>query len=154
MYIRAYEICDDVIQYVVSCIIFNGCTSIEVAKELTKLSKSTATSIKNITKPKEEEIKEVPSIIIETEQENTEQQISIEKKEIIQEKIRTRKVVKKQQKIAQLNLLGKTLNDLNKIFGKPQLHRKDQSTIIIRYDSNSCRIFLFMNCATNKKSFC
>ena len=53
--------------------IFNGCTSIEVAKELTKMTKSTATSIKNITKPKEQEIKEeeiieVPSIIIEKKQ--------------------------------------------------------------------------------------
>ena len=46
-------------------------------------------------------------------------------------------------------MLGKTFKELNQLIGQPKLIREDRKTTIIRYDSESCRIFVFMNSKIN-----
>ena len=140
-------------------LVLSGCASIEVAKEVTKATKSIKSSIKNMTNPKKENTVEVTSmeentVEVTSVEENTVEVTSVEennKKEILNEKQKisknkqiTNKIVSKQKKVATINLLGKTLKELNGIIGQPQLIREDRKTTIARYDSKNCRIFIFM----------
>ena len=141
-------------------LLLTGCASVEIVKEVTKATKTIETSVKKIMKPKKEEPEETISaeeeskeaIIIEKEpekvttaQEDLEKKILVGKKQITQDKKRVTEMVLKQKKVATLNLLDKTLSELNQIIGQPQLVRKDRQTMTLRYDSVSCRFFVFMN---------
>lgn len=141
-------------------LLLSGCASVEIVKEVTKATKTIENSVKKIMKPKEEESEEVissedelkESIIIEKEAENVttaeedpEKKILIEKNKITQDKKRVSEMVLKQKKVAALNLLDKTMPELNQLIGKPRLVRKDRQTMTLRYDSASCRFFVFMN---------
>ena len=135
--------------------ILTGCASVEIAKEVTKVTKSIETSIKKKIKPKEEKQKQV---IVETkqkqvisEEEDQKQEILIEKKRITHDQQKISEVVSKQKKVASLNLLNKTFKELNQLIGQPQLFREDRQTITARYDSKSCRIFVFMNSTVEKR---
>ena len=44
--------------------------------------------------------------------------------------------------------MGKNIQELNQIIGKPNLIRKDGKTTTIRFDSNNCRLFVFMKTTT------
>ena len=72
---------------------------------------------------------------------------SIEKeKEIFEvEKKKEKKLVKEQKKIIKINFIGKTLNKMKSSLGEPQLIRLDGNTKTVRFDKNSCRLFLFFN---------
>jgi len=115
-----------------------SCTTIEVTKEVVRVG--------NVVKEKVEEQFEKEEVeIIEDKTIVEEQQIVTEEKE--EEKI----IVKTQQKMAQINFIGKKINDVKIQMGNPQLSRSDGSVQILRYDSISCRLFLFFNLNSNIK---
>ena len=121
-----------------------GCTSVEVAKEVTKVSKSIKTSVENISKKntENEDIKNVDKEITE--------ETSIEKeKEILKiEQKKEKKLVKEQKKIIKINFVGKNLNEINLLLGKENLHRVDGNITIVRFDKKTCRLFMFFNSST------
>ena len=130
-------------------LILNGCTTIEVAKGVSKVSSSIETSVKKMAgkEEKEEEIKE-------KEEESINENISLEEKvsaakkekEIVEvEKTRQKKVVRKQKEVIKINFVGKTINEIYMRLGDPNLFRLDGNTQTMRFDSDTCRLFLFFN---------
>ena len=128
---RAIFIFSIIIQFILT-----GCSSVEVAREVTKATKSIETSVKKLFKSKEEE--------------EIEQKITIEKQEIIEEQEKISEVVTKQKKVATLNLSYKTMKELKLLIGEPQLIRNDGNTTSARFDSKNCRLFVFMDSSLNK----
>ena len=122
--------------YILVLFLLFGCAPVEVAKEITKAKESIETSVKKIIKSKDKE--------------KIEQEIIAEKKEISDEQKKVSKLVLQQKKISTINLLGKNIQELNQIIGKPNLIRKDRKTTTFRFDSNNCRLFVFMK--TTKKT--
>ena len=128
-------------------LILNGCATIEVAKGVSKVSSSIETSVKKIAgkEEKEEKIKEAESI---NENISLEEKVSAAKKEkeIVEvEKTRQKKVVKKQKEVIKINFVGKTINEIYMRLGDPNLFRLDGNTQTMRFDSDTCRLFLFFN---------
>ena len=128
-------------------LILNGCATIEVAKGVSKVSSSIETSVKKIAgkEEKEEKIKEKEPI---NENVSLEEKVSAAKKEkeIVEvEKTRQKKVVKKQKEVIKINFVGKTINEIYMRLGDSNLFRLDGNTQTMRYDSNTCRLFLFFN---------
>ena len=130
-----------------SIIVLCGCSTIEVAKEVTKATKSIKTSIDNIANTQEE-----TKTLDDIEKEKGEKQqndIEKEKEKIVVEKKKERDVAKKQKKITTIKFLGKSLPELIKKFGKPNLTREDGNTKTVRFDTLSCRLFLYFNSTIN-----
>ena len=136
--------------------LITGCASVEIAKEMTKATRSIEKSVKQIfkspDKKEEEQIKLIEKHKISKKDEETEKQkilieklILIEKHKISNEQEKVRKLVTKQKKISTLNLLDKTMEELTKLIATPRLIRKDGKTITARFDSINCRLFIFMN---------
>ena len=120
--------------YILVLFLLFGCAPVEIAKEITKATESIETSFKKIIKSKDKE--------------KIEQEIIAEKKEISDEQKKVSKLVLQQKKISTINLLGKNIQELNRIIGKPNLIRKDGKTTTIRFDSNNCRLFVFLKTKT------
>ena len=116
-----------------------GCSTVEVTKEVIKVTNTITDKIKKPTTKKENTKKVVLDEIINEEEIEKEIEV-IEKKQKEEENI-----VESQQKLAELNFIGKTENNILDILGKPKLTRLDGSVYTLRYDSNSCRLFLFFN---------
>tara|TARA_Y100000590_G_C15700213_1_gene1006487 strand:+ start:51 stop:545 length:495 start_codon:yes stop_codon:yes gene_type:complete len=111
-----------------------GCSTVEIAKEVTKATKSVQTSINKIkSEPKNEKI---------IKQDND---IAKEKKSIKLEKEKEKVVTEKQKKVAKYNFLEKNLNEIIFKFGKPSLVRNDGNTKTVRYDTSNCRFFLYFD---------
>ena len=130
-------------------LILNGCATIEVAKGVSKVSTSIETSVKKIAgkgeKREEIKIKEEETI---NENISLEEKVSAAKKEkeIVEvEKTRQKKVVKKQKEVIKINFVGKTINEIYMRLGDPNLFRLDGNTQTMRFDSDTCRLFLFFN---------
>ena len=119
-----------------------GCTTIELAKGVTKATQSLETSIKKIFESPDEKEKKQK---ISTEEEK--QKIIVKEQKISKEQKMISAVVKKQKKISTIKLLGKTMKELNHQLGQPRLIREDGKTTTARFDSKSCRLFVFMNSA-------
>ena len=124
--------------------LLSNCTSVEIAKELTKATKSIKTSINNIVKSSadtnQEEIieeKNVDKKIIDQEIANLEK----EKKE-------KEKIIKEQKKKTKINFLGKNFNEIKLMVGEPILLRTDGNSKTARFDNNFCQLFLFSNAKT------
>jgi len=117
---------------ILTIFLITGCATVEVAKEATKATKIIESSVKKIFKlPKKDEEKE--------------QQILIEKQEISKEQKKISTIIMKQEEIATIDLLNKTMSELNQIIGQPNLIREDRKTTTARFDSKNCRLFVFMN---------
>ena len=99
-----------------------SCSTIEVAKEVTKATNSLKNSVENIVG-------------------------SIEKnKEVLKvEKEREKKLAIEQKKIVKINFLEKNLDYLKIKFGNPSLDRKDGNLTVMRFDKEECRLFFFFN---------
>ena len=128
-------------------LILNGCATIEVAKGVSKVSTSIETSVKKIAgkEEKEEKIKEAESI---NENISLEEKVSAAKKEkeIVEvEKTLQKKVIRKQKEVIKINFVGKTINEIYMRLGDPNLFRLDGNTQTMRYDNETCRLFLFFN---------
>ena len=119
-----------------------SCSTVEVGKEIIKASNSVKTTVSEIITNKEDDSKIVEEKNIETE---IEAEIEAEKEIIIIEQKEQKNIVKTQQKISQINFLGNSLNEIKKILGETKLAREDGNTYLLRYDSKSCRLFLFFN---------
>ena len=123
-----------------------GCSTIEVTKEVIKVSNTITNKVKESVPQKEnEELKTLNKII---EEKRVEEEI-----ENIEEKQKEEKnIVKSQQKLAEINFIGKTEDKILNLLGQPQLSRVDGSVYTLRYDSDNCRLFLFFNKSpTNKR---
>ena len=124
--------------YLLLIIFLSNCTTIEVTKEVVKVG--------NVVKEKvEKQFKEERVEIVE---DNT---IVEEQKIITEEKEEEKTIVKTQQKMAQINFMGKKINEIINQMGEPKLSRSDGSVQTLRYDSTSCRLFLFFNLNSNSK---
>ena len=124
--------------YLIIIIFISGCTTIEVTKEVVKVG--------NVVKEKVEEKFEKEEI------KTIEQKTIVEEQKIItDEKEEEKTIVKTQQKLAQINFMGKKISEVQSQMGEPKLSRSDGSVQILRYDSASCRLFLFFNLNKNIK---
>ena len=120
-----------------------GCATVEVAKEVTKASESIKKTVQNIIDNNEEEVEK--NNTDEKVNEKTINEILIEKENIEVEKKEQKKVIKKQKEVIEVNFVGKTINEIYMRLGDSDLFRLDGNTQTMRYDSNSCRLFLFFN---------
>ena len=117
-------------------ITLNGCATVEVAKEVTKASNSVKTTIKKIASDNNDV-------------EKTENLIK-EKEEIVVAKKNEEAALNKQKKIAVINIQGKTLNQLTQDFGKPDFIREDSNTKSVRFNTSSCRLFIYFDLGIKK----
>ncbi len=140
---------------ILKVLILSGCATIEVAKEINKATNSIKTSIQNIASNKEEPEKEI-SVEENKEKENKKEleelkeEILLEKNVIIIEKKKEKTVVLKQNKITANSFVGKTLKEITQNLGKPKLLREDGKTITARFDTKSCRVFVYFNRSIKK----
>ena len=80
-----------------------------------------------------------------------ETEIETEKEIITTEQKEQKKIVETQQKISQINFLGNSFNKIKTLLGESNLTREDGNTLVLRYDSKSCRLFLFFNLQVTNK---
>ena len=116
-----------------------GCSTVDVTKEVIKVTNTITNKVKEPVIKKENNKQVILDEIIDEKE--------IEKEiEVIEEKQEEEKsIVESQQKLAELNFIGKTENVILDILGEAQLTRLDGSIYTLRYDSNNCRLFLFFN---------
>ena len=119
-----------------------GCTTVEVTKEVIKVTNTITDQVKErIPKKEIEEEDSLDEILEELEEKEIEEEI-----EIIEETQEEEKnIVASQQKLAEINFIGKTENQIINLFGEPQLSRIDGAVYTTRYNSDNCRLFLFFN---------
>jgi hypothetical protein len=119
-----------------------GCATVEVTKEVIKVTNTITEQVKKSTNQKETKKDEI------IEEQEIEQEIEI----IEEEKKKEKNIVESQQKLVEINFIGKNENKIIKLLGQPQLSRVDGSVYTLRYDSDNCRLFLFFNkTLTNKR---
>tara|TARA_Y100000590_G_scaffold448256_1_gene584646 strand:+ start:599 stop:1087 length:489 start_codon:yes stop_codon:yes gene_type:complete len=130
----------------------HGCASIEVAEVVTKTSIKVAEKVsdaKKLVSGSEETDEADEENIISEKQSKI--MISEKKAEISKKKKRNKTASIKQKKISAYNFLGKNLNELSNKFGSPSLIREDGNTKTARFDTQSCRFFVYFNLADNKE---
>ena len=133
-------------------LILESCTTVETTKEIIKASNSIKTTITEIVSNKEDDSKINEDKVIESKTEaEIEAEIEAEKKIITTEQKEQKKIIETQQEISQINFLGNSLNEIKKILGEPKLSREDGNIFMLRYDSMSCRLFLFFNLRIKNK---
>ena len=119
----------------------SGCATVEVAKELTKASKSIKTSVNNlitvVTTNDDEEITENTT--------NDKQIIDQELASLEIEKKEKEEIIIKQKKGTKINFIGKTSKEIKLLIQNPELIRIDGNSKTVRFDNNYCRLFLFSN---------
>ena len=127
-------------------LMLSSCTTIEVAKEVTKASQTIKTSVNNI---------------INTDQKNQDKSgdkdVSLPVLDNIIEEIETlekekkdeSEKIKEQKKIVEVVFLGKTHEEIKIWLGTPTFERKDGNIQTLRFDANDCRLFLFFNTEAN-----
>ena len=131
-------------------ITLNGCATIEIAKEVTKVGDSIKTTIQKAAKKQndfektEDVTKEKEEIIVAKKKEEK------EKEEIIVAKKKEEAVINKQKEIAVINIQGRTLNQLTQNFGKYDFIREDGNTKTVRFNASSCRLFVYFNLDVGK----
>ncbi len=118
-----------------------GCSTVEVTKEVIKVTNTITDKVKESI-PKEENV--IEEIIEEKEIE--------EEKEIIEEKQEIEKnIIENQQKLTEINFIGETEKTIFGLLGEAQLSRIDGAIYTLRFDSDNCRLFLFFNQESNNK---
>ena len=126
----------------------NGCTTVEIVKEVSKAGDSIKTTIQKVTKNQND--LEKTEDIIKTEDAIEEEGIIEEKEEIIVAKKKDEALVNKQKEIAAIKIEGKTLNQLTQNFGKFDFTREDGNTKTVRYNASTCRVFVYFNLRVKK----
>ena len=131
--------------------LLSSCTSVEIAKELTKATKSIKTSFDNVIKSSDDtnqkeiiEEKNVDQEVIDQEvidQEVIDQEIA----NLEKEKKEKGKIIKEQKKKTKINFLDKNFNEIKLLVGEPTLLRVDGNSKTARFDNNFCQLFLFSN---------
>ncbi len=122
--------------YLLTLLFLSSCTTIEVTKEVVKVGNVVKEKVEKQFEKEQKEIVEDKTIV--------------EEQEIItEEKKQEKKIVKNQQKLAQINFIGKEINEIESQMGSPELARTDGIVYTLRYDSTNCRLFLFFNTTAN-----
>ena len=124
--------------YLLTLLFLTSCATIEVTKEVVKVGNVVKGKVEEQFEKKEEELVEDKTIF-------EEQQIITEEKEA------EKTIVKTQQKLAEINFIGKKINQIEDQMGIAELARSDGMVYTLRYDSKSCRLFLFFSLDTNIK---
>ena len=122
-----------------------GCSTVEVTKEVIKVTNTVTDKVKDSVLQKEEDTESIVEEIVEEKEIEEEIEIIEEKKEL------EKNIIENQQKLADINFIGKSENIIFELLGEAQLSRIDGSVYTLRYDSNNCRLFLFFNQETNIK---
>ena len=122
-----------------------GCSTVEVTKEVIKVTNTVTNKVKGTVSEKEEKKETVIQEIIEEKEIEEEIEIIEEKQEL------EKNIIENQQKLADINFVGKSENIIFELLGKAQLSRIDGSVYTLRYDGDNCRLFLFFNQKTNIK---
>ena len=122
-----------------------GCSTVEVTREVIKVTNTVTDKVKETISQKEEVKERVIEEVIEEKEIEEEIEIIEEKKEL------EKNIIENQQKLADINFIGKSENIIFELLGEAQLSRIDGSVYSLRYDSNNCRLFLFFNQKTNIK---
>ena len=117
-------------------ITLNGCATVEIAKEVTKVGDSIKTTIQKAAKKQNDF-------------EKTED-VTKEKEEIIVAKKKEEAVINKQKEIATINIRGRTLNQLTQNFGKYDFIREDGNTKTVRFNTSSCLLFVYFDLKAKK----
>ena len=131
---------------VILMLLLSNCTTIEVAKEVTKASQSIKTSVNNIinSNKKTNDIDDKKKVSS-PKPDNITEEINVLKGKEKDEKEK----LKEQKKIVKVVFLGKTHEEIKVLLGDPQLERTDGNIQIFRFDVNNCRLFLFFKTKTN-----
>ena len=123
-----------------------GCSTIEITKEVIKVTNTISNKVKESAQQKETDEQKVLNKIIE------EKEIEEEIENIEEKKEENKNIVESQQKLAEINFIGKKEDKILSLLGQPQLSRVDGFVYTLRYDSENCRLFLFFNkSSTNKR---
>ena len=123
-----------------------GCSTIEVTKEVIKVTNAISNKVKESAQQKETDEKKILNKTIE------EIEIKEEIENIQEKKEENKNIVESQQKLAEINFIGKTEDKILSLIGEPQLSRVDGFVYTLRYDTENCRLFLFFNkSSTNKR---
>ena len=122
-----------------------GCSTIEVTKEVIKVTNTISNKVKNSVSQKETNEEKFLKQI------NEEKEIKEEIENIQEKKEEEKNIVESQQKLAEINFIGKKEDKILNLLGQPQLSRVDGSVYTLRYDSDNCRLFLFFNESTTDK---
>jgi hypothetical protein len=116
-----------------------GCSTVEVTREVIKVTNTIADKVKDSVPQKENVDEAVLEEIVD--EKKIEEEI-----QIIEEKQKEgENIVKNQQKLADINFIGKKENKIINLLGQAQLKRIDGSVYTLRYDSKNCRLYLFFN---------
>ena len=122
-----------------------GCATVEVTKEVIKVTNTITDKVRESVPQNGPDEQEILNEIIE--QKEIEQEI-----EKIEEKQKEEKnIVESQQKLAEINFIGKTESNIINLLEEPTLSRVDGFVYTLRYNSNNCRLFLFFNNGTTNK---
>ena len=123
-----------------------GCSTIEITKEVIKVTNTIGNKVKESAQQKETGEQIVLNKTIE------EKEIEEEIENIQEKKEENKNIVENQQKLAEINFIGKKEDKILSLLGQPQLSRVDGFVYTLRYDSENCRLFLFFNkSSTNKR---
>ena len=122
-----------------------GCSTVEVTKEVIKVTNTISNKVKKNATNKQKSDQSIVDII--AEEKKIEEEIEI----LEEEKAEEKNIVENQQKLAQINFIGKTESSILNLLGKPKLKRADGAVYTIRYDSFNCRLFLFFNLLSDNK---
>ena len=127
-------------------LILYGCSTVKIAKEINKASESFKTSVEKIVSEEHSQKNNPPEKL-----KKIIQNESIEKEiaEIEIERKKEKKLIIKQKKITEISFIGKKLSELTINLGESNLIRIDGNTKILRFDTNACRLFLFLNSNKN-----
>ena len=123
-------------------ITLNGCTTVEIAQEVTKAGASIKTTIQKITE-NQNDLEKTEDVI------KTDDLIE-KKEEIIVAKKKEKSVINKQKEIVIIKIQGKTLDQLTQNFGKSNFIRQDGNTKTVRFNASSCRLFIYFNLEIKK----
>ena len=122
-----------------------GCSTVEVTKEVIKVTNTVTDKVKGSVLQKEEDTESIVEEIVEEKEIEEEIEIIEEKKEL------EKNIIENQQKVTDINFIGKSENIIFELLGEAQLSRIDGSVYTLRYDGDNCRLFLFFNQETNIK---
>ena len=122
-----------------------GCSTVEVTKEVIKVTNTVTDKVKGSVLQKEEDTESIVEEIVEEKEIEEEIEIIEEKQEL------EKNIIENQQKVADINFIGKSENTIFELLGEAQLSRIDGSVYTLRYDGDNCRLFLFFNQETSDK---
>jgi hypothetical protein len=125
-----------------SLIIFlSNCASVEIAKEVTKATRSIKTSVTNIIKnSSNDNIEELAK-----NKKDDKKIINYEIANLEKEKKEKEKIIIEQKNKTVLNFLDKNSDEVRLMIGNYTLMRIDGNTRTTRFDNNYCQLFLFSN---------